>query len=63
VEVEYQDVEGKVRRVRSDTFFGRILQHEIDHLNGVLFIDYLSSAQKSLIKPKLKQISQTQHLL
>jgi len=63
VEVEYQDVTGEVRRVRSDKFFGRILQHEIDHLKGVLFIDYLSSAQKSLIKPKLRQISDTQHLL
>jgi len=62
VEVEYQDLEGNVRRVRSDKFFARILLHEIDHLNGVLFIDYLSSAQKSLIKPKLKQISQSLHL-
>ena len=62
VEVEYQDVTGGVQRVRSDKFFGRILQHEIDHLNGVLFIDYLSSAQKSLIKPTLKQISGSQHL-
>ncbi len=63
VEVEYQDTTGEVRRVRSDKFFARILQHEIDHLKGVLFIDYLSSAQKSLIKPKLKEISQTHHLL
>lgn len=62
VEVEYQNLEGSVRRVRSDKLFARILLHEIDHLNGVFFIDYLSSAQKSLIKPKLKQISQAQHL-
>ena len=34
----------------------------IDHLNGVLFIDYLSSAQKSLIKSKLKEISETRRL-
>jgi peptide deformylase len=62
VEVEYQDLDGKPRRVRSNQFFSRILQHEIDHLNGVLFIDYLSSAQKSLIKPKLKEISESKHL-
>jgi len=62
VEVEYQDLDGKPRRVRSDRFFSRIVQHEIDHLNGVLFIDYLSSAQKSLIKPKLKEISESKHL-
>jgi peptide deformylase len=62
VEVEYQDLDGNPRRVRSDRFFARILQHEIDHLNGVLFIDYLSSAQKSLIKPKLKEITESKHL-
>jgi peptide deformylase len=37
--------------------FARILQHEIDHLNGKLFIDYLSTADKMLIKPKLRQIA------
>ncbi len=62
VEVEYQDLQGRPQRVRTDTFFARILLHEIDHLNGVLFIDYLSTAQKSLIKPKLKEISESKHL-
>lgn len=62
IEVEYQDLDGKTHRVRDGDMFGRILLHEIDHLDGVLFIDYLSSAQKSLIKPKLKKISQTQYL-
>jgi peptide deformylase len=63
VEVEYQDLQGRSQRVRSDKFFARILLHEIDHLNGVLFIDYLSSAQKSIVKPKLKEISKSKHLL
>jgi peptide deformylase len=62
VEVEYQDLDGRARRVRSDKFFSRILLHEIDHLNGVLFVDYLSTAQKSLIKPKLRDISESKHL-
>jgi len=62
VEVEYQDLDGNTRHIRDDDMFGRILLHEIDHLNGVLFIDYLSSANKSLIKPKLKKISQSQYL-
>lgn len=63
VEVEYQDLQGRPQRIRSDKFFARILLHEIDHLNGVLFIDYLSSAQKSIVKPKLKEISKSKHLL
>jgi peptide deformylase len=62
VEVEYQDIDGNARRLRTNKFFGRILQHEIDHLNGVLFIDYLSSAQKSLIRSKLKEINESRHL-
>jgi peptide deformylase len=62
VEVEYQDLEGRPRLVRSNKFFARILLHEIDHLNGVLFIDYLSSAQKSIVKPRLKEISESKHL-
>lgn len=62
IEVEYQDLEGRPQRVRSDQFFARILQHEIDHLNGVLFIDHLSSAQKSLIRAKLKEITESKHL-
>lgn len=62
VEVEYQDVQGRPQRVRSDKFYARILLHEIDHLNGVLFIDYLSSAQKSIVRPKLREITESKHL-
>jgi peptide deformylase len=36
--------------------FARILQHEVDHLNGVLFIDHLSSLKRVLYKKKLKKI-------
>jgi peptide deformylase len=61
VEVEYEDLDGATRTIRNNKLFGRILQHEIDHTNGVLFIDHLSSAQKSIIKTKLKQISQSEH--
>ncbi len=61
VEIEYQDLDGNTQTIRNNKLFGRILQHEIDHINGVLFIDYLSSAQKSILKNKLKQISQSEH--
>ena len=58
VEVEYQDLDGNVQRLSADGMLARILLHEIDHLRGKLFIDYLSSAQKSLIKTKLKALAQ-----
>lgn len=57
VEVEFQDVEGNRHRLTAVDMFARILLHEIDHLNGRLFIDYLSAANKSLIKTKLKALA------
>lgn len=39
VEVEYRDVHGVSRRLSADPLLSRILQHEVDHLNGTLFID------------------------
>ena len=62
VEVEYQNLGGEKKTLTDDFIFGRILLHEIDHLNGVLFVDYLSSAQKSLIKSRLKKLSGSKHL-
>lgn len=56
VEIEYQDLDGKKHRISEEGMFARILQHEIDHINGKLFIDYLSSAQKSLVKSQLKKL-------
>ena len=38
--------------------FARVLQHEIDHLDGRLFVDYLSPGEKTLLKPKLKKIAE-----
>lgn len=58
VEVEFQDLDGKLHRLHAEDMFARILLHEIDHINGRLFIDYLSTANKSLIKSKLKQLAQ-----
>lgn len=43
--VKGQDVRGKPIRVNAEGWFARILQHEIDHLNGILFIDRLDSPE------------------
>jgi peptide deformylase len=55
--VHYQDLEGKAQEIEAEGMFARILLHEIDHLDGRLFIDYLSAARKSLLKPKLREIA------
>ena len=58
VTVEFQDLEGETYTVEAEAMFARILQHEIDHLDGRLFIDYLSAADKTLIKPQLRKIAE-----
>jgi len=44
--VEYLDIEGNKKILEVDGFTARVLQHEIDHINGVLIIDYLKPDEK-----------------
>ena len=46
VTVKARDRRGKEFRVKGEELFARALQHEIDHLNGVLYIDYLESLEE-----------------
>lgn len=55
--LEFQNAKLEKRKEHFDGLLARVLQHEIDHLNGILFIDYLSSTKKTLIKSKLRKIS------
>lgn len=56
VKVEYQTLEGECKTIEADGLLARALQHEIDHLNGILFIDRLSAAAKLGVKRKLKRL-------
>lgn len=56
ITVKYQDVEGKSHRIEATDLAARAIQHENDHLNGVLFIDYLSSIERDLLAGRLKKI-------
>jgi len=56
IEVTYLDEKGSEHRIQADGLLARIIQHEIDHLHGVLFIDRLSIAKKMLIKSKLRSL-------
>ena len=47
--LRYQTVTGEMESEPFDGWMARVLQHEIDHLNGVLFVDYLSPVKKKLI--------------
>ncbi|MES2122005.1 MAG: peptide deformylase [Chlamydiota bacterium] len=61
ITVEYSDVEGNRIQERISGWEARIVQHENDHLNGVLFIDRLSEEEKKAIKPSLEQLRKRIH--
>ena len=58
-EVEYLDYNGNKKILKADGLFATCIQHEMDHLEGVLFIDYLSKLKKSIIIKKLSKIKST----
>ena len=54
-EVEYLDYNGKKQLLKADGLLSTCIQHEMDHLEGILFIDYLSKLKKSMIVKKLSK--------
>ena len=56
VRVRYQDLKGEWREAEGEDLFARAFQHEIDHLNGILFIQHVSSLKRDLIKRKIKKM-------
>ena len=54
--VEGVDRDGKSLRFEADGFLAIVLQHEIDHLNGTLFIDRISALKRELYKRRMKKI-------
>ena len=53
IELSYQDLDGEPQKLTAEGLFGYCIQHEIDHLNGKLIVDYASSLKRSRIKAKL----------
>jgi len=51
--VKYLDYFGKNKELKADGLLSTCIQHEVDHLNGILFIDYLSKLKKTMIIKKL----------
>lgn len=55
VHVEYLDYHGKKQKMEAEGLLSACIQHEIDHLNGILFVDHLSRMKKERIMKKLKK--------
>ena len=54
-EVEYLDYEGRKKILKASGLLATCIQHEIDHLKGILFIDYLSKLKRDIILKKLSK--------
>ena len=59
VKATLPQLDGSVMVVETDGLCSRAIQHEVDHLNGILFTDRISSTTKSRLKRKLKELSET----
>jgi peptide deformylase len=57
VRVKYVDREGKEQEILAEGLLATVLQHEIDHLEGVLFIDYLSKLKRDRVVKKFTKIA------
>jgi peptide deformylase len=56
VKVRYLDETNTRREIETDGLLAVVLQHEIDHLNGVLFVDYLSSLKRNMMLRKVRKL-------
>ena len=53
--IKYLDYNGNPKELKTDGLLATCIQHEIDHLEGILFIDYLSKLKRSMITKKLSK--------
>ncbi len=63
VVAEYTDIEGDTYEIEAEGLLARAIQHELDHLDGVLFVDRISKARKLQIKHELEILKSGQSLI
>lgn len=61
VKIKYLDYDGNKQEIEADELLATCLQHEIDHLNGKVFVDYISPVKRDIIIRKLKK--EKRHIL
>jgi peptide deformylase len=55
VKARFLDLDGKAHEIEADGLLATCLQHEIDHLNGVLFLDHISKLKRDMVMKKFKK--------
>lgn len=56
IKVKFQDLDGKEEIWEADGLLARVFLHEIDHLDGILFVDRISPVKRKLLQPKLENL-------
>ena len=62
-DIEFLDYNGNQKKISADGLFATCIQHEMDHLEGILFIDHLSKLKKSMILKKLSKLKSNSAVL
>ena len=57
ITIEYKDVAGNSKKLEAEDMMSICLQHEIDHLNGILFIDHLPLLKQKMVKKRLTKLA------
>jgi peptide deformylase len=57
VRVKFLDYQGKQQEIEADGLLSTCLQHEMDHLNGILFVDHLSTLKRDIVMRKLRKFT------
>lgn len=63
ITLSYQTIDGASHEQQFDGLLARVLQHEIDHLNGVLFVDRIGALKKQMLKKELKAIAEEEMMV
>ena len=59
VKVKYQDIDMNEKEIEADGLLAHCLQHEIDHINGIVYIDYLSKLKRDNIIKKVQKLKKS----
>lgn len=61
IEVRYQDCDGNSHTMKASGFLSQVIQHEMDYLDGKVFLDYVSSMKRKMLMKKMKKYVQSMH--
>ena len=63
VQVNYEDLSGKLKTEKLEGLWATCFQHELDHLNGILFVDHLSRLKRDVIIRKMRKYKKEKKLI